>query len=380
VNRVGADRSVERLLCFALAVMALLMSLIAFHNVIREYPWGVDVVIPLRAASRWLAGGQPYLASSFLNGPGYDLPYLYPPFVLPFVAPLTALPQTAVVAGWFMVNLGAAVFACRRLAIPWLVIPFLLVWPPFSEALLGGNVGIVLFAAFVALMWRSPRSAEDRPSYQALEVDPASLGRRAVHDGLLASAVGALKGSQVQPWFYLLRRNPRSALIGLLAVAGLAVITLPVLGLGAWSDWLAQLGRASDPSWILAGAGITRSLPGWVGDLLVLATIAAVFVVPDRHAGAWLGLLVVIGSPSLRVFGLLFALPAMLVVRREVGLIAGLLFATYTFEGWWLGIGLVAGSMVLGLRRPAFLEPTRPTIHPGPGPQVVGVGQPGPLV
>ena len=75
--------------------------------------------------------------------------------------------------------------------------------------------------------------------------------------------------------------------------------------------------------------------------------MAAVLVVPNRHAGAWIGLLAVIGSPSLRVFGLLFALPAMLVIRREIALVAGLLIATYTFEGWWIAVGLVTGSLFL---------------------------------
>ena len=149
----------NRLLRFGLGVLVLIMCLIALRNLLLHYPWGVDVVIPLKAATRWLAGGQPYLASSFLNGPGYDLPYLYPPFVLPFVALFTSLPQTPVIVGWFVLSVAAALFACRRLAIPWPAIPFLFVWPPFTEGLLGGNVQVVVFAAFVAFLWRSPRPA-----------------------------------------------------------------------------------------------------------------------------------------------------------------------------------------------------------------------------
>jgi hypothetical protein len=318
-------------------------------------------MIPLNAATRWLAGGQPYLASSFLNGPGYDLPYLYPPFVLPFVALFTSLPQLAVIVAWLAVSLGATVFACRRLAIPWLAIPLLVIWPPFTEGLLGGNVQVVVFAAFVAFLWRRPKPGEVRPDFQPLEYDPAGgdrAGRRGrLTDGLLATAVGALKASQVQPWIYLLRRNWRAAVMGAAAIVGLAVVTLPILGTQVWFDWLAQLGRANDPTWILAGAGIARSMPWWVGDLVVLASMAAVLVVPNRHAGAWIGLLAVIGSPSLRVFGLLFALPAMLVVRREIALVAGLLIATYTFEGWWIAVGLVTGSLFFGRWLPWLLEP-----------------------
>ncbi len=352
-----------------LAILTLMMCLIAARNLVLHYPWGVDVVIPLKAATRWLAGGQPYLASSFLNGPGYDLPYLYPPFVLPFVALFTSLPQAPVIVAWFGLSVAATVFACRRLAIPWPIIPFLFAWPPFTEGLLGGNVQVVIFAAFVAFLWRAPRAGEARPGFQPLEHDPAGTdrpGRRGwLQDGILATAVGALKASQVQPWLYLLRRNWRAALTGALVVVALVVLSLPILGTQVWFDWLAQLGRANDPNWIVAGAGIARSFPWWVGDLVVLVSMALVAIVPNRHAGAWIGLLAVIGSPSLRVFGLLFALPAMLVIRREIALIAGLLIATYTFEGWWLAIGLVSGTLLLGGRLPWLLEPRA---EPDPAP------------
>jgi hypothetical protein len=361
MNAFTVGTGPNRLLRFGLAILALLMCLIAFHNLLTEYPWGVDVVIPLKAATRWLAGGQPYLASSFLAGPGYDLPYLYPPFVLPFVALFTALPQTALIVAWFVLSVGAAIFACRRLAIPWLAIPFLFVWPPFTEGVLGGNVQVVVFAAFVAFLWRKPNAGEIRPDFEPPEHDPADRDRPAYRDGLLAVAIGALKASQVQPWLYLLRRNWRAAVIGALAVVGLALVTLPILGTQVWLDWVAQLGRANDPTWILAGAGIARSMPWWVGDLVALGSLAAVILVPNRHAGAWIGLLAVIGSPSLRTFGLLFALPAMLLVRREIALVAGLLIATYTFEGWWLAMALITGSLLLGPRLPWLLEPrTRP--------------------
>ena len=379
--RVGSPPN--RLLRFGIGILAFLLCLVALHNLLTLYPWGVDVVIPLKAATRWLAGGEPYLASSFLNGPGYDLPYLYPPFVLPLVAPFTALPQIVPITSWFLVSLAAAVFAARRLALPWLAIPFILAWPPFTEGLLGGNVQVVVFAAFVALFWRRPAVGEARRDFEPLERDLGRQDRRGLRgslpNGLLATAVGALKASQVQPWLYLTRRNWRSAAAGAIAPAALAVLTLPLVGLQTWLDWLAQLGRANDPTWILAGAGIARSMPWWVGDLVVLASMAAVLLVPNRHAGAWIGLLAVIGSPSLRVFGLLFALPAMLVIRREIALVAGLLIATYTFEGWWIAVGLITGSLVSGRWLPGLLEPhseSDPEAIPAAGEATGGVAAP----
>ena len=362
MNALTVGSGPNRLLRSGLAVLALVVCLIELHDLLTGYAWGVDVVIPLRAATRWLAGGQPYLASSFLAGPGYDLPYLYPPFVLPFVAPFTALPQFAVIVAWFLLSGAAAIFACRRLAIPWPAIPLLLVWPPFAEGLLGGNVQVVVFAAFVALLWRRPEAAETRPNFEPLERDLAVHDRPVLRGdmraGVLATAVGALKASQTQPWLYLVRRNWRAAALGAVVLAGIGLLTLPILGGQLWFDWLAQLGRANDPDWILAGAGIARSLPWWVGDLVAFASMALVFIVPQRHAGAWIGLLAVIGSPSLRVFGLLFALPAMLLVRREIALVAGLLMASYTLEGWWLAMALISGSLLLGRWLPGLLEPT----------------------
>ena len=364
MNALTVGSGPNRLLRSALAVLTLAVSLIELHDLLIGYPWGVDVAIPLEAATRWLAAGPPYLASAFLAGPGYDAPFLYPPFVLPILAPLTHLPQLAVTEAWFVLSLGGAVFACRRLAIPWVVIPLFLVWPPFAEGLLGGNVQVLLFAAFVGLFWRVPALTRERLAFAPSDEDLADPGRFGLQGrltkGLQAIAVGALKASQVQPWLYLLRRNWRAAAMGAAVLAGLGLATLPVVGIGAWRDWLAQLGRANDPSWILAGDGIARSLPWWAGDLLLLGSMALVFRVPNRNAGAWVGLLAVIGMPGLRVFGLLFALPAMLLIRREIALVAGLLMATYTFEGWWLAIALVAGSMLLSRNLPWLLEPRAP--------------------
>jgi hypothetical protein len=78
--------------------------------------------------------------------------------------------------------------------------------------------------------------------------------------------------------------------------------------------------------------------------------------VPRARAGAWIGLLTVIGAPTLRLYGVIFAVPAMLELRREISLTAAILVATYTFEGLWLGIGLIAGAYAVSARVPALLE------------------------
>ena len=73
----------------------------------------------------------------------------------------------------------------------------------------------------------------------------------------------------------------------------------------------------------------------------------AVWFVPRERAGAWVGLLSVVGSLSLHIFGLLFLVPAMLVIRREAALMAAIFIATYSYEGAWAGIIVCAAGMVV---------------------------------
>ncbi len=341
------------LLRVALWILTAIVVGVAAKDLLTVYPVAVDIEIPLRATTRWLAGGQPYLASSFTAPVGPDLPFLYPPFVLPLIAPLTVLPRSLVVVGLVALGVVLAVWTCRRLAIPWRWTPLVLLWPPFLEALLGGNVQIPLFAAFVALMYDPP--GPDR-SFQPVERALESTRRPAWLDGVLGIANGAIKPSQAQPWVLLLRRRPAAAVAGAIILGAVVAVTLPLTGLDLWFDWLAQLGRASDPSWVLGGAGIAHGLPGIVSLLLVAATMIATLVVPRRFGAAWLGILMIVGNPSLRMFGLLMLLPGMLVVRREIALVAALCVASYTLAGLWLGVLVVTVALALGTRWPDWLE------------------------
>jgi len=365
----------NRLLRFGLGVLALVIVLVALRNLLLFHPWGVDLEIPLRAARRWLDGGQPYLAQAFSVGHGYDLPYLYPPYLLPVLAPLLWLPRGLVALAWFGACLGAAAFACRRLAIPARWWPALFIWPPFAEGLLGGNVQILLFAAFTALFWEDPggglmTSPRAGAPFHPIPYDPASAERLAGVDGLLGAAIGALKASQVHPWLFLARRRWRAAALGAAAIVGLTLLTLPWTGVRLWADWLVQLGRASDPNLGLGGAALARYLPQPLGLAIMAGSMLAVAVVPTHRAGAWVGLLTVIGSPSLHVFGLLFLLPAMLTIRREVSLVAALLVATYTLAGWWLAIAIVGAALLASERWTWVREPV-----PGPVPGTTTSGR-----
>lgn len=353
VRVLTAGTPSNRLLRFGLAVIAASMTLIALRNLLLLYPWAADVVIPFRAGQRWLAGQPVYLPASFLVGPGYDLPFLYPPPVLPVLAALALLPAAPVIAGWMAAGVLAAVFAARRLAVPTRFIPLLLMWPPFAEALLGGNVQLALFAAFCALFF-PPQVLRGAPPRQRDLVSD----HRAMHvPGLQALAVMSLKVTQAHAFVYLARRRPWAALAGGLIGLAITLVTLAATGLGPWLSWFEQLSRASDPAWPLYGASFLRPLPREATMLIVGTLIVAAAFVPNRHAAAWLGILMVVGSPSLRIFGLLFLLPAMAIVRREIALVAALLVATYTFEGLWLAVGIVAAALAGASRLPSLLEP-----------------------
>jgi len=183
-------------------------------------------------------------------------------------------------------------------------------------------------------------------------------------DGALGVFVAVLKASQVQPWVYLLRRRPRAALLGAAAAAVLVAATLPLTGVGAWFDWFAQARHAAQPGLDVGGISLIHYLPFPLGVVLGASTVLLVFAVPPRHAGAWVGLLTILGSPDLHFFGLLFALPAMLTVRREVGLVAALAISFYETGGAWIGIGVVAAALLLSTWRPALLEPVARRARP----------------
>lgn len=339
----------NRWLRIGLGGLAVAGSLAILRELVSGLAWGVDLVIPVQAASRWLAGGRAYVPEAFANGPGYDLPFLYPPYVLPLFAPLTAVPPQLVQATWFAASLAVAVATCRALGVKATWIPLLLVWPPFAECLIAGNVQIAIFGAFVLLLNGGTHGRAD-----ALPGSP----RPALVRGLLGAATAFLKVSQPHVIVFQSRWDRRAAIVAVLAIASLVVATLPLTGTAIWMDWLDQLRLASDPGWVMGGPTLGQHLPSPLGTLIVLACLAAVLAVPRAHAAAWVGVLLVLGSPALHTYYLLFLLPAMLRIRREIALVAALLVTTYTEPGWWLAIALVAGALALSRRYAGLLEPT----------------------
>jgi hypothetical protein len=337
----------NRLLRIGLGVIALTASLAALVRLVEGLPWGVDLVIPLEAAGRWLAGGRAYVPEAFANGPGYDLPFLYPPYALPLFAPLTAVPLHPLQEIWLAVSLAIAVAACRWLGISWKWIPFVLVWPPFAEGLIAGNIQVAVFAAFVLVLHGAGNGGRGPAPGR-----PASPLAR----GLLGAASAFLKVSQPHVVVHMLRWDRRAAAVAILAIGSLVAVTLPLTGTSIWMDWIEQLRLAADPGWLMGGLSLARRLSSPLATVVVLACLAAVFFVPTAHAARWVGVLLVLGAPSVHTYYLLFLLPAMLHIRREIALVAALLIATYTEPGWWLGIALVAGALALSRSQAGLLE------------------------
>jgi Glycosyltransferase family 87 len=332
-----------------LAVVVIAATLVHYYLFI--YPFGVDLEIPLRAGERWAAGGQPYLASAFTSGPGATQPFLYPPFVLPLLAALAPLPRGPLELGWSVVCLLSAIAALRRLEVPPLLWLPVLCWPPFFEPIVGGNVQIILFLAFTILFWRpSGRSLEPRPR------DPTDPRESGAAMGFLAVSIGALKVSQAHPWLFLLRHRWRAAGGGAAVVVAIALAGTLVTGLQPWRDWISQVRLATDPTWDLGGIALSRFVPPPIGLVVTIASVAALWIVPRRDPGPWVGLLSVLGAVSLHTFGLLFLVPAMLLIRRELALIAAIFVATFSYLGMWAGIVVVFVGLLAGTRWPAVHE------------------------
>jgi hypothetical protein len=344
-----------------LAAMAIVGAWFSVATVITQVQYfepAVDLHIPILAAQRWLLGEPPYLGNAFSLPAGSTLPFLYPPYVLPFAAVLGRLPASIVDPAWLALCVLAAVWACRRLAIPWAATALLLLWPPFFEGLITGNVQMFLFAAFVAAFWTPVFGSSREPRPRNLQFMDSRTGRIT---SLLSAFVGAIKVSQVHPFLFVFRFRPIDALFAGLAVAVVAAGTLPLVGVGAWFGWIEQLQRASNPNWIAIGVPLSVMVGPLAAFVVAVMTIAAVRFVPPATAGPWLGLLVVLAAPSLHTHTFLFLLPAMLVVRREIGVAAYVMVASVNPFAEWGAVAMLTWTMAAGRVWPVLFELGRST-------------------
>jgi hypothetical protein len=351
-DRLGPGTRATTVVRVAFGVLALAVFIRSAIPVVTTFPVGLDLIIPLRASERWLAGGAAYIPNGFAD-PTLLPPLLYPPFVLPLLAPLTLLPEILVRWVWVGLLLGLAVLGCRRLAIPWVVIPAVLLWTPLFGGIWAGNVSVAMFAAFVAAFWRGP-------ARHTLEPEPRDLDGADPPDariGWLAASVAAVKLSQAQAWLAIARRSPAAALLGASPWILLVLVTLPLVGVEAYAAWLAQLARATDPTWEAMGPSLLQVMPATAFAAVTLASFAIAVWLRGRDTGVWLGLLMLLVTPNMHNHSAVFLLPALLRIRREIALVAATLTGLHSPEALWLGIVIVVGAMLLGERWPILREP-----------------------
>jgi hypothetical protein len=297
-----------------------------------------DLRLDLNAGATFFHGQQPYLTGLFGLAPTNlaDLPFLYPPFTLPFFAILSQLPEPPVLVAWLAVSLGAAIVALHQLGVRAWAIAVLLLWPPFFEGLAVGNVAVLTFAVFAL----APRV-------------PAALPAMAVFK--LQSAI---------PSVWLLReRRWGSLLVGLGAIAALVLLTLPLVGVSTWAAWVNGLllfQQSQQHHHYLYALALAGYLP-YLAYLGIAAVVIVVAMILGRgRAGlARLGIASIVASPSLYRHGFLVALPGLL---GNDELFFWLALGVATSEvGWWL---LAALAFVGSLRFATVARGAAPAAHP----------------
>jgi hypothetical protein len=269
---------------------------------------------------------------------GPDLPYLYPPFLLPFLAQVASLPHGLVINVWLCICVIAGIWTFRRLAIPWIAVPCFLAWPPTGEALVVGNIQVLLFAAFVAVFYE-PRDG-------VLRQRPLRPGRDLVN-GVMAGFLGAIKVGNMLAMLFLARRRIRAALLGCLVFGLIVLATLPLTGIPIYFDWLAQMQRASDPAWVYGGITLSHNI-GVPDAVTVAIGIAAALLLRGRDSVAWLGIALILATLNVHGHTFLFLLPALLIIRRDLAIPIGALFLTFwtapTWAAWCLAGAVLAAS------------------------------------
>lgn len=237
--------------------------------------WGYDFQAYAQAARRLLDGQRLY-------DPGVDLAggfavYLYPPpFAIAF-APFTWMGDPLGLYAWTALLVGCTVASIAAMPVPatlrWVLLLLAgLDWPVLYSIKLG-QVGPILLLLFV-LGWRWV----DRPAGSG-----AAIGL-----GALVKVQPALLGV----WAVLTGRW-RAALTGLGIAAGACLVTLPIVGLGAWKDYVSLLRRVSEPvatphnftpGAVLYQAGLDPGVASVVQWIVVVVTLGLVAIAALRRS------------------------------------------------------------------------------------------------
>jgi Glycosyltransferase family 87 len=166
------------------------------------------------------AQGSAAEAYRFDVSPGHSLPFVYPPPLLLFLAPLKGLARTDAYLVWVGLSVGAFVSAAsvlaRRLA------PLIMLSPPVVFAAVTGQTSLLLGAAILCGLWQF---------------------RRPWLAGALLGAALCFKPQLLflLPAGLLAARAWRVLLFTGLAAATLCLASAAAFGVEAWRDWFAIL-------------------------------------------------------------------------------------------------------------------------------------------
>jgi hypothetical protein len=251
--------------------------------------WGYDFQAYAHAARRLLDGQRLYDPGVDLAG-GFAI-YLYPPpFAIAFV-PFAWLGDTVGLYLWTALLVGCVAAAIAVMPVSaslrWVLLLLAgLDWPVLYSIKLG-QVGPILLL-FFALGWRWLER-------------PVGLGTT-IGLGALVKVQPALVGV----WAVLTGRW-RAAVVGFAIVAGLCAVTLPVVGTGAWADYVALLRQVSEPvrtphnftpGAVLFQVGVEAGVASAVQWLAVVVALALV-AVAARWRAASVGYVVAVVASQL---------------------------------------------------------------------------------
>ncbi len=319
-----------------LAAMAIVAALL-FDATFFEGVAFRDLGLYLKAGLHFRLGQPVYLGGLVTTLPAdpTSYPYLYPPPTLPVAAALSLLPGWLVAIAWEAGLLAAALAGLRLLGLGWGWSAVLLAWPPFAQGLYVGNVSILVFLLFAAGPW--------------------------IGSGLLAGVLFKPQAAIAGLWLVRERRL-RALAIGLLVLAGLVAVTLPLTGVDQWRAWLDGLAWFSRSQPFVPrtfyGLALAEYLPGAVALTAALVVLGLALLGRGRAGLARLGVASVVGSPSLYAHGFTLALPALLELRAAAFWTALALTSVSGGLTWFGALAIVVGAWFLPvLRRSAGSVP-----------------------
>jgi hypothetical protein len=329
-----APIALDLLVCEVIAAM-----LVTDLVLVGATPFQNDLGLGLTAGQRFLDGVPVYPAAVTLPAGPAEYPYVYPPPTLPLFAVLALLPRPAVEVAWLGALAVALLAAARVARLQGPVHPAtLLLWPAAFSALWVGNVAILLFLLY-------------------------AIGRR--HPSAMVPA-GAVKVGQSVGVLWLVRdRRWRSLAAGVALVAAIAAVTLPLVGLDRWVEWLRGLDvyrqQAERFGGHLAGEGLPAFVPIPVWLLLAAVVVALALCPGGAESHTRVGVAAVVASPTLHSHGFLTALPAFAALPGPWFWVALGLTSTPAFPAWWLAVVVVVASWLR--REPVVAVRPSPVPH-----------------